>query len=95
MTVNKVGRRNLGHIGCRHFSTECFGLNILATENARGGCSGHNHKVWVGDGSMHVNENFRLFCGQLDALALLPLEEVSNVPDVKAECIFRTKILAR
>ena len=35
-----------GNVG--HFGLGCFGLDILATENAKGGRFGHNHKLWVG-----------------------------------------------
>ena len=42
------------HFGPGHFRLGRFGLDISATENAKGGHFSHNHKLWVGDGSIHV-----------------------------------------
>ena len=52
-------RRNVGHFGHTHFGLGRFGPNISATdvsatENAKGGPFGQNHKLWVGVDSMHV-----------------------------------------
>ena len=49
----------LGHFGHGHFGLGRFGpdisaRDITATDNAKGGRFGHNNKVWVGDGGMHV-----------------------------------------
>ena len=50
---------NVGHFGHGHFGLGRFGpdisaTDISATENAKGGHFGQNHKLWVGDDSMHV-----------------------------------------
>ena len=44
---------NVGHFGHGHFGLGRFGPDISATdvsdtENAKGGCFGQNHKLWVG-----------------------------------------------
>ena len=44
----------VGHSGHRHFGLGHFGLVVSATENAKAECFGHNHKLWVEDGSIHV-----------------------------------------
>ena len=43
-------------------------MDISATENAKGGCSGHNHKLWVGDGSIHVCMYVCIYVWVCDAL---------------------------
>ena len=38
----------VGHFGHGRFGLGCFGPDISATENAKGGRFGQNHKLWVG-----------------------------------------------
>ena len=50
---NRMSIVNVGHFGHGHFGLGRFGLDIsakdvLATENAKGGRFGQNHKLWVG-----------------------------------------------
>ena len=50
---------NVEHFGSGYFDLGRFGTDISATdisptENTKGGCFGHNHKLWVGVDSLHV-----------------------------------------
>ena len=49
-------------------------MDVLATENAKGGRFGHNHKLWVGVDFMHVFMHICVmhFLG-LTAYSILPV----------------------
>ena len=42
------GETNIGHFGHGHFGLNISVMDVLASENARGGRFGHNQKLWVG-----------------------------------------------
>ena len=43
-----VGHLGHGHFGLRRFGPDIWATDVSATENAKGGRFGHNHKLWVG-----------------------------------------------
>ena len=43
-----------GHFGLGRFGPDISAREITATDNAKGGRFGHNNKLLVGDGAMHV-----------------------------------------
>ena len=49
-----VGHFGLVHFGLGPFRPEISATDVSATENAKGGCFGQNHKLWVDVDSMHV-----------------------------------------
>ena len=52
--VGMLGHFGHGHFGLGRFGPDISARDITATDNAKGGRFGHNNKVWVGDGGMHV-----------------------------------------
>ena len=58
--VYQIITANVGHFGHGHFGLGRFGPDISATENAKGGRFGQNHKLWVGvcmyKCAMHLTE---------------------------------------
>ena len=54
----KVGHFDHGHFGLGRFGPDISDMDISATKGQmwmyKCGRFGHNHKLWVGDGSIHV-----------------------------------------
>ena len=46
--VTNVGHFGHGHFGLGRFGLDISAMNISATEYAKGGRFGQNHKLWVG-----------------------------------------------